>query len=156
MRKGLVVAIVHVLMVASLGGKLLFDRATRPRVWARTAPFDPDLPIRGRYVRMRIEGAGLGLPADASSAPVLLESRDGALLIASSPHETRLSGRLVPERGVAVLDQPLAFFIPEHVPDPSIRPAGEELWVEITLPRRGPPRPIRLGIKKDGVLSPLD
>jgi hypothetical protein len=40
------------------------------------------------------------------------------------------------------------------VPDPSIRAPGEELWVEVTLPRRGPPRPIRLGVKKDGVMIP--
>ena len=56
MRKGLTVAAIHLAMVGSLGGKLLIDRATRPRVWARTAPIDPNLPIRGRYVRLRIEG----------------------------------------------------------------------------------------------------
>jgi len=56
---------------------------------------------------------------------------------------------------VATLDQLLAFFIPEHVPDPSVRAPGEELWAEVTRPRRGPPRPIRLAVKKDGVLTPL-
>ena len=105
---------------------------------------------------MRIEGQPIGLPAESFSVPVSVEARDGVLVIAPSRNESRLSARLVPERGVAVLDQPLAFFISEHVPDPSIRPPGEELWVEVTLPRRGPPRPIRLGIKKDGVLTPLD
>ena len=30
------------------------DRATRPRVWVETAPYDPDLPIRGRYVSLQI------------------------------------------------------------------------------------------------------
>ena len=48
------------------------------------------------------------------------------------------------------LAEPVAFFIPEHVPDPSRRPAGEELWAEVTIPRSGPPRPIRLGVMKDG------
>jgi hypothetical protein len=56
---------------------------------------------------------------------------------------------------VAGLDDPVAFFIPEHIPDPSIRPDGEELWAEVTLPRRGPPRPIRLGVRRDGSLIPL-
>jgi hypothetical protein len=55
-----------------------------------------------------------------------------------------------------VLALPVAFFIPEHVLDPSRRPAGEELWVEVTVPGKGPPRPIRLGVKKDGALTPLD
>ncbi|MDO8502713.1 MAG: hypothetical protein Q7S20_12800 [Gemmatimonadaceae bacterium] len=57
---------------------------------------------------------------------------------------------------MAVLEQPLAYFIPEHVTDPSRRAAREELWVEVTIPRRGAPRPIRLGVKKDGVLTPLE
>jgi hypothetical protein len=57
---------------------------------------------------------------------------------------------------VARLDEPIAYFIPEHVDDPSRRAPGEELWVEVTLPGSGAPRPIRLGVKKNGVLTPLD
>ena len=49
----------------------------------------------------------------------------------------------------------LAYFIPEHAADPSIRPADEELWAEVTVPRKGPPRPIQLGVKKNGILTPL-
>ncbi|HET7694915.1 MAG TPA: GDYXXLXY domain-containing protein [Vicinamibacterales bacterium] len=107
--KGLVVAALHVALTASLGAKLLIDRAMRPRVWVQVVPVDPDDPLRGRYVRLRV--------------------KDG--------------------------DEQLAFFIPEHIPDPSIREPGEELWAEVTLPRKGPPRPIRLAVKKDGVLTPL-
>jgi hypothetical protein len=121
MRKGLIVAALHVSIVSSLGAKLLVDRATRPRIWVRTAPFDPNLPIRGRYVRLRIV-------ADPSTEALVKDS----------------------------LSAPIAYFIPEHVPDPSIRQPGEELWVEVTVPRAGAPRPIRLGVKKDGVLTPLD
>jgi hypothetical protein len=51
----------------------------------------------------------------------------------------------------------VAFFIPEHIPDPSRRTQGEELWVEVTIPKTGPPRPIRLGVKKgDGPIVPLE
>ena len=53
------------------------------------------------------------------------------------------------------LSDPLAYFIPEHVQDPSVRPADEKLWVEVTVPPKGPPRPIQLGVKKDGTLTPL-
>ena len=158
-KKGLSVALVHVLMICSLGAKLLVDRATRPRVWARTAPVDPDLPIRGRYVRLRVESSDPSLlPKDSGSSHVTLAARDGLLVLLPSETETGLTSTVFPDsRGVvAFLYQPLAFFIPEHVPDPSQRAAGEELWVEVTLPRRGPPRPIRLGVKKNGVLTPLD
>ena len=157
LQKGLIVAVVHVLMVSSLGAKLLMDRATQPRVWARTAPIDPDHPLRGRYVRLRIEGRAEGVPGD--NAPVRLDAREGALVFVPSETRTGLTARInVPREGgsVAVLNQPIAFFIPEHVPDPSIRGTGEELWVEVTLPRRGPPRPIRLAVKKNGMMTPLE
>ena len=55
-----------------------------------------------------------------------------------------------------VLQDPLTYFIPEHVPDPSHRWQAGALWVEVSVPAKGPPRPIRLGVKKDGVLTPLD
>jgi hypothetical protein len=113
--KGFLLAGVHLALVAALGGKLLLDRALRPRLWLKTAPVDPDLPIRGRYVRLQVT-----LPPGAKDS-----------------------------------ERILAYFIPEHVPDPSLRPPGEELWVEVTLPRQGPPRPIRLAVKKDGKLTPL-
>ena len=155
-RKGLIVALLHVAIVASLGGKMLVDRATRPRVWARVVPFDPNMPIRGRYVRMAIEA-----PAD----PSIQSSYDGFFtpavradrLVFLPAGSDALYGTAEPRDGAFVvrLREALAYFIPEHVPDPSIRPAGEELWVEVTLPRRGPPRPIRLGVMKNGSLTPL-
>jgi hypothetical protein len=54
------------------------------------------------------------------------------------------------------LSEPLAYFIPEHVPDPSVRPDNEELWAEVTVPPSGAPRPIRLGVKSNGVIRPLE
>ena len=114
LHKGLLLAVLHVALVLSLGGKLLVDRATLTRVWARTLPYDPNLPIRGRYLALRVV----------------------------------LDGK--------TLDEPIAFFIPEHIADPSRRAPGEELWAEVTVPRKGPPRPIRLGVRKDGVVTPLD
>jgi hypothetical protein len=171
MRNGFCVAALHVALVASLGAKLLGDRATRPRVWARAAPADPNLPIRGRYVQLRIEAAaGRGLDFEAFPLPsgrpginpisgsVNLSVRDGQLVAVPAAGASGLRARLSQRASgpVAVLDQPIAYFIPEHAADPSRRPLGEELWVEVTLPSRGAPRPIRLGVKKDGVLTPLE
>jgi hypothetical protein len=47
------------------------------------------------------------------------------------------------------LEEPLLFFIPDTAKDPRGR-TGEEVWVLATIPRKGPPRPITLGIKKAG------
>src|SRR5215471_15701823 len=119
----------------------------RPRVWARAAPVDPQLPIRGRYLSLQIEAAiGEGLE------PITLAVSGGALVAertasgsASTGVSAWLRGR--DSRRVAVLYPSIAYFIPEHAADPSHRPAGGELWVEVTIPRRGAPRPIRLGLK---------
>ena len=175
-RKGLLVALLQVAIVSTLGAKLVVDRATRPRVWARVAPVDPDLPIRGRYVRLRLEagideGRSFFLPrtivgpdggtstARPAIIPIALSVRDGHLVVRPAPNGSRSLSAHGSQRGdqtVAVLDQPLAYFIPEHVADPSRRAPDEELWAEVTLPRRGAPRPIRLGVRKAGVLTPLD
>jgi hypothetical protein len=158
MRKGLIVAAIHLALVGSLGAKLLIDRATRPRVWARTMPVDPDHPLRGRYVLMRVEAEPIGFGKGQSNEEVTLFARGNSLGLQPTPDDTGLTAHLTSRDGreVAVLDQPLAYFIPEQVPDPSQRPPGEELWVEVTLPKQGGPRPIRLAVKKDGVLTPLD
>ena len=157
LRKGLIVAALHVALVASLGAKMLADRAMRPRVWARVVPFDPDLPIRGRYVRMAIEGAGdenVRSVYDGYFQPVVRNNE----LVFVPAGDGNLYGAVQERDGrhVVRLREALAYFIPEHVPDPSNRAGGEELWVEVTLPRRGAPRPIRLGVMRGGTLTPLD
>lgn len=158
---GLWLAAAHAALVGSLGLKLLADRARLPHGWARTQPFDPSTPLRGRYVRL-----GLEIPmasVDTTRGPyaesgVRLEVHADRLVgaIDDSATSPRLQLRHDGSRWSARLSQPVAFFIPEHVPDPSIRPAGEELWAEVTVPHRGPPRPIRLGVMRNGRLAPLE
>jgi hypothetical protein len=152
--RGLILGGVQVAMVLSLGGKLVLDRTMLPRVWVRANPYDPNLPIRGRYVSLTIAAEARGLPAGAIYGSARLAVEDGVLV--ARPDEN--GGNMVNTFGnnrTAMLSQPIAFFIPEHIPDPSFRPAGEELWVELTVPAKGPPRPIQLGVKKNGVLTPL-
>jgi hypothetical protein len=65
--------------------------------------------------------------------------------------------RAVPQGNRWQLEPSVAYFIPPQVTDPSRRPPGEQLWVEVTLPAEGPPRPIRLGVKRgDGPIVPLE
>jgi hypothetical protein len=122
-RKGLILAAFQCLLALSVSGKLLYDRSTCPRVWVKTARWDPNLPIRGRYLALRLDPE-LGAQGYAET-----------------------SNRMV------------FFFVPEHtLPFETLR-AGRnapELWAEVTLPHKGPPRPIRLALKKAGKLEPLD
>lgn len=165
MIRGLVLLVVHLLIISSLGAKLLYDRATRPRVWVESGPFDPSLPIRGRYVSLtlRVDTSNLP-PAEDKENPwsnrgVQLEIENDHLVARPYPGEfwqapARLRMGAAGPRGT--LDEPVVFFIPEHVADPSRRAEGETLWVEVTLPRKGPPRPICLGVRRgDGLIEPL-
>ena len=54
----------------------------------------------------------------------------------------------------AVSEEPVLLFVSEHADVPALKP-GEERWIEVTVPKKGPPRPIRLGLKKDGKLAPV-
>ena len=54
LQKGLLFAVIQVALVSSLGAKLLWDRATSPRGWAATRGYDPNLPIRGRYINISL------------------------------------------------------------------------------------------------------
>lgn len=160
--KGLIIALVHVCIVSSLGAKLLYDRTVRPRVWVLAAPYDPEMPIRGRYVSLQLVLETRGIkeaPATGSGwvppQPAVLRIENNRLLAEGDPSKTGYHPegahiRFVQrqESKLAVLDKPVSFFIPEHITDPSLRQPGEELWVEVTIPRKGPPRPIQLGVKK--------
>lgn len=161
--KGLLVGAAQILLVASIGAKFLYDRANYPRVWAETVPYDPDLPIRGRYVRIAalVDAERVELP-DASAesgGPAMFIGRlqvKGDRLVAIEDNDGRhwVSSRPCGSKHCWQLAEPLAYFIPEHIKDPSRRPAGETLWVEVTVPPKGAPRPIRLGVKKDGAPAP--
>jgi uncharacterized membrane-anchored protein len=53
------------------------------------------------------------------------------------------------------IDAPVDFFIAEHAADPSRLRPGQELWIEVTVPPKGPPRPLQLALKENGAWKPL-
>jgi hypothetical protein len=162
--RGLAVALIHLLIVGSLGAKLLYDRATRPRVWVRTGQVDPDLPIRGRYFTLSVEVSRSSAPSEAPPRPsyggenVELAVENGKLTARQSARRTgmyvmRRSAR--PDDDSFILSSALVFFIPEHAASPHLL-RGDELWAEVTVPRNGPPRPIQLAIKRGDQWMPLN
>lgn len=202
MYKGALIAVIHVLIVCSLGAKLIYDRHTRPRVWAQTMLYDPDLPIRGRYLSLQliVEPEGFKIPDDrqqlgrwsGSSQQARLELRNNKLVavkddngdytvwFAPAPGVTLPS---LPERHcdleaaekrpaclaqekaderidfplVALLSEPVMYYIPEHAEDPTPRARSQkQLWAEVTIPKKGPPRPIQLALKDGDAWKPLD
>jgi hypothetical protein len=154
--RGIVVAVLQCLIVLSLAGKYAMDREHLPRAWAKAAPVDPNLPIRGRYVSLRLEVDFAEGTPKAGWSQVQLSAQNGRLVATGVPTGAGSEAILAAGTRPPFLVEPVAFFIPEHVPDPSRRAPGEELWVEVSVPRKGPPRPVRLGVKKDAVLTPLE
>jgi hypothetical protein len=155
--RGLLVGVVQALLVAGIGGKFLFERASYPRLWVETAPYDPDTPIRGRYVNIALlVEADRAAPADdADRTPDMfmarLEARGDRLVAVQDDdgkHWVR-SARCGDET-CWQLAAPLAYFIPEHAIDPSRTRDGAALWAEVTLPPTGAPRPIRLEVREGG------
>ena len=47
------------------------------------------------------------------------------------------------------------FYIPESARSPLPPKPGEELWVEVTVPKTGAPRPLQLAVKENGEWKPL-
>lgn len=189
--RAVVVALIQVLIVCSLGAKLLYDRRTRPRAWFKTERYDPNLPIRGRYVSLLIEvndsrsseeiekkfGAEIQVienrnaqyhyrgSDDFGRECGLIAMRDGAPVAAfdqttatwNCDNLTFVRRRTGSENSLR-LTEPSLFFIPDTAKDPTHLSAGEELWVLATIPPKGPPRPIALGVKKaaEKDIRPLD
>jgi hypothetical protein len=168
MHKGVLLGAIQIALLLSLGGKLVYDRITCPRVWVLCEVYDPELPIRGRYLserlRIRAEGFTYKESDQRNSADwygnryrASLEVRNSQLI--AKPQGSG-SGEWVHLRKnsdgtiVAVSEEPVLFFIPEHAEVPGLK-SNEEMWVEVTVPEKGPPRPIRIGVKRSGTLTPL-
>jgi hypothetical protein len=53
------------------------------------------------------------------------------------------------------LTAPVNFYLAEHATSPLPVKPGQELWVEVTVPPQGPPRPTQLALKDNGAWKPL-
>lgn len=172
MMKGIAIALIHVAIVGSLGAKMLYDRAHCPRVWARTVSYDPNLPIRGRYITARLEVNYPGAPEPKKDEwyrdRVRLSVADGKLTATHDPKSNVDVERMFvpvltpnappPNRiaGPIVVADSVAFFLPEHYEASRLNARGQEIWMEVTVPNQGPPRPLALAIKHgDGTWEPL-
>ena len=172
--KGIAVALIHILIVLSLGAKLLYDRAHRPRIWVRSGQVDPDMPIRGRYLTLNLQVHSSDFQLDPKNPQVFksqngyepgyveLSVENGQLVAHKTDRDTGVyispwrqqRNRTNIADDVFLLSSPVVFFIPEHAEAPRLG-AGGELWAEVTVPKKGPPRPIQLAIKRGVEWTPL-
>jgi len=170
---------VQLVLVLSIAGKYLYERKTCPRVWVRTAQFDPNEPLRGRYLALQLAVDACGLPHDKAHFTQGYQDATGKIGpgyyrwdISTSTHD----GHLVPKlednprthEVIQAINQrenqgcqrvPLSeateFFIPDTAKPPFPLQKGQELWVEVTVPQTGPPRPIQLALSDPSGFHPL-
>jgi hypothetical protein len=173
--RAIVLLVVQAVLVLSIAGKYLYERKVCPRVWVRAAQYDPNMPLRGRYLALQLTVDACALPRDkAHHMPGYLPGKDSWRWTVRPVVQ---SGKLVPvlagdfdrpeltdevtlwgERSCdrAWLSKGVDYFIADTAKSPWPPKKGEELWVEVTVPPMGPPRPIQLALAKDGAFTPLD
>ncbi len=74
------------------------------------------------------------------------DSAPSAQMVAAWPGASCDAMRLV---------SPVDFYIAEHANDPTWLKPGQEFWIEVTVPPKGPPRPLQLALKDNGAWKPL-
>jgi hypothetical protein len=173
LQRGLLLGAIQVAIVASLGAKLAWDRHRLPRAWAKAGVYDPNLPIRGRYLALQLEVVCDNVAVAPASPPGMprpqainggyvrgtLRVENGRLAsdCSSATEGTSMFQWQRPGQAPTMnLSDPVLFFLPEHATDPWQQARGGELWAEVTLPASGPPRPIRLAIKHGDLFTPLE
>ena len=155
---GVVLALFQAGLLLLVGLTFWIERLTAPRLWALAQPVDPNLPIRGRYVSLRLRVPLSGVDtSESTTQSVILQGQGDRLVAENDGDGERYAGVVIRRDGQTLveLSEPLALFIPPDVKDPSRRSPSDPLWVEVTLPRSGPPRPIQLGVMRGGRVRPL-
>jgi hypothetical protein len=168
-RAGLILLFVQLVLVLSVAGKYLYERQTRPRVWTRASQFDPNLTLRGRYLALQLLLDACSLPQDAGHAirpypgthpfwqwDVSLAAENGKLVpivAPQGPETLRLFADKPCDR--ATLSNQELLFIPDRAKVPLPLQPGQELWVEVTVPESGPPRPIQIALSSAAGFHPL-
>jgi hypothetical protein len=168
-KAGLAVLVVQLALVLSIGAKYAWERHHCPMVWARAQQWDPDQPLRGRYLAISLHASACGLagggqstdfvarPGGVREAVVAREWRvvpgikDGVLVpivvdeMRPGPTEELLLAPGLPCE-YARLSGTSDFFIPEHAKSPFPLQKGQELWALVTVPPSGPVRPVKLAV----------
>lgn len=171
-RRSVLVLVVQLALVLFVAAKYLWERHHCPMVWTLAGQYDPETPLRGRYMALTLHADACGLRSTDSNQPytyfgrersyeydVTLIARDGKLIAVKPTSKVEpMQGLRVSDGGpcaAATLNLPTDFFVPEHAQLPQLR-QGEQLWALVTVPPSGPPRPVQLAVSGADGWHPLD
>jgi hypothetical protein len=163
--KGVTVLAVQMALVLSVAAKYGWERKECSQVWARAGQYDPDLPLRGRYLALNLTIDSCGLPRNEESGSrfdsadgrhvnyswvVTTMVKDGKLVarawdkVSAVPTEEVIAAETTP-CAQAILSDGTEFFVSEKAKLPELK-KGQELWALVTVPPQGPPRPVELAV----------
>ena len=184
-KSSVVILVIQLAITSSIAAKYLYQRWTCPRVWTRTVVYDPELVMRGRYLafHLTVDGCQSKPPFSGpqselqgrgsqsvnrwngtGSTPFFharLEVRDNKLVASRIADNNNSSSNLMVGQAPGasctnmMLDDLVNFYIPEHAANPPSGP-GHEVWIQVTVPPKGPPRPLQLAVKDNGVWKPIE
>ncbi|HEX4019965.1 MAG TPA: GDYXXLXY domain-containing protein [Acidobacteriaceae bacterium] len=178
-RAALALLAVQLLLVLSVAGKYLYERRVCPRVWVRTQQFDPNQLLRGRYLALHLLVDACSLPHDPKYFVRGYQYHNRVALPGHWTWNVTLAvenGHLVPRladrhgspNGIqqvwlregdpcdkVPLLQREEYFVPDQARGPLPLQRGQELWVEVTVPPSGPPRPIQLALSSQSGFQPI-
>jgi hypothetical protein len=185
-RASIAVLVIQFFIVSTIAAKYLYQRWTCPHAWTRAVAYDPSLVMRGRYISAQIyvDACGVSLPDRARFASVRphdvvlyekhgvgipylnarIADKNGRLAVlslvddeSSDSRNQRISIRNGSTCSDAFLQQPIDFYLSETAKSPFPLAKGQQMWVDVTVPPKGPPRPLGLALKDaDGSWHPLD
>jgi hypothetical protein len=178
--------LVQLLLVSTIAAKYLYQRWRCPRVWTRASAFDPQLPMRGRYLSLQLTVDGCQSTLPSAKEAIFPRDVNGAIrpgpyVLRPRPVNFRANLKVDNNRLVVLriegqedltageevsaapgapcdrmwLDSPVAFYIADTARSPLPLKPDQELWIEVTVPPKGPPRPIQLALKQNGAWTPL-
>jgi hypothetical protein len=181
-RSSIILLIVQLVIVSSIAAKYLYQRNTCPRVWTTVVTYDPEMIMRGRYLSMQlhVDACNVKLPPISSfqneyeirenfdqhgiasgELDAQIGVRQGKLTVLSlDESRTARNSQLIQLRKKegcdrAILSTGTEFYLSEHAHSPFPLQKGQEMWVEVTVPPLGPPRPIQLALKQGTTWQPL-
>ena len=79
-QRAILLLVVQAALVLSIAGKYLYERKTCPRVWVRAGQYDPNEPLRGRYLALQLAvepsykpaAQPVGVPITVGGRPVAI------------------------------------------------------------------------------------
>jgi hypothetical protein len=173
-RAGLVVVLVQAALAAGLFFKLEREQRLLPTVWVKVVEYTPSESFRGQRIWLTLEVT----PADGRypepdpdeqpfprrlnprrrppSRATRLFVRGNRLMadVSRNAFGYYVVARTRPDGGVRlVLPRVVSVFVPKDAPEPPRPESADELLVEVGVSESAPPRPLRLAIRRDGVLT---